>query len=340
MATIVCIVGDKGGTGKSTWARGVADLYRLNGVRAALFDGDWLARSLFKFFCAVDGQGKALPLERQDPRRNCLPYDARDRRLGRDLLLNSMALPGADVMLHDLPAGFRSDIAVLMGAPNPQTAVRDFVAAAAGLGHQVVFVNVFTPSPSDFHTAPWLAQTLAGRADAARIIAVRNGLFDDDAFALWRNESAGAFAAAGGIEIDMPRLDAAAALLCDQRRLRFSAALKDESVALAERLRLTAWLRLFAQSLSSAAEILRLPPGSVFDSAPLLNNAATAGDRRADSPSSADLLTKQPEASLADLAAAADDNDDVEHEAPPGHNAAAAKARLLKITRSSARAST
>lgn len=260
MATIVCVVGDKGGTGKSTWARALADLYRLLGLRAALFDGDWLARSLFKVFRAADAQGKALPLEKQDPRRSCMPYDARDRRLGRDLLLNSMALPGADVMLHDLPAGFRSDIAVLMGAANPQEAVREFAASAAMLNHKVIFVNVFTPSPSDFHTAPWLAETLAGRADNARVVAVRNGLFDAEAFALWRGEPLRAFAAAGGIEIEMPRLDPTAAVLCDQRQLRFSKAPDDERMTLAERMRVASWLRRFADSLSPVAEMLRLPP--------------------------------------------------------------------------------
>ncbi|HRJ62702.1 MAG TPA: hypothetical protein PKZ99_16140, partial [Azospirillaceae bacterium] len=260
MATIVCVVGDKGGTGKSTWARALADLYRLLGLRAALFDGDWLARSLFKIFRAADAQGKALPLEKQDPRRSCMPYDARDRRLGRDLLLNSMALPGADVMLHDLPAGFRSDIAVLMGAANPQEAVREFAASAAMLNHKVVFINVFTPSPSDFHTAPWLAETLAGRADNARVVAVRNGLFDTEAFALWRGEPLRAFAAAGGIEIEMPRLDPTAAVLCDQRQLRFSKAPDDERMTLAERMRVASWLRRFADSLSPVAEMLRLPP--------------------------------------------------------------------------------
>lgn len=260
MATIVCVVGDKGGTGKSTWARALADLYRMLGLRAALFDGDWLARSLFKIFRAADAQGKALPLEKQDPRRSCMPYDARDRRLGRDLLLNSMALPGADVMLHDLPAGFRSDIAVLMGAANPQEAVREFAASAAMLNHKVIFVNVFTPSPSDFHTAPWLAETLAGRADNARVVAVRNGLFDAEAFALWRGEPLRAFAAAGGIEIEMPRLDPTAAVLCDQRQLRFSKAPDDERMTLAERMRVASWLRRFADSLSPVAELLRLPP--------------------------------------------------------------------------------
>jgi hypothetical protein len=260
MATIVCVVGDKGGTGKSTWARALADLYRLNGLRVALFDGDWLARSLFKVFRAADAQGKALPLEKQDPRRSCMPYDARDRRLGRDLLLNSMALPGSDVMLHDLPAGFRSDIAVLMGAANPQEAVREFAASAAMLGHRIVFVNVFTPSPSDFHTAPWLAETLATRTDNAHVIAVRNGLFDPEAFALWRGEPSRTFAAAGGVEIDMPRLDSVTAVLCDQRQIRFSKATEDERMTLAERMRVASWFRRFAESVLPVAELLCLPP--------------------------------------------------------------------------------
>ncbi|HYH21854.1 MAG TPA: hypothetical protein VD995_24880 [Azospirillum sp.] len=256
MASIICVVGDKGGTGKSTWARGLADLYRHTQRPAALFDGDWLARSLFKFFRGADEQGRALSLDRQDPRRGCILYDARDRRFGRDLLLNSMAMPGIDVILHDLPAGFRTDISGLMATSTPAEAVREFVACANAMGHSVVLVNVMTPSPSDYHTAPWLAETL-GRT--ATVIAVRNGMFDSGSFATWQREAAKGFAAAGGIEIEMPRLDTAAAILCDQRMLRFTTAVRDERVPLADRMRILSWVRRFAESVGPIAEALRLP---------------------------------------------------------------------------------
>lgn len=256
MATIVCVVGDKGGTGKSTWARGLADLYRLTRRPAALFDGDWLARSLFKFYRSGDEQGRPLSLDRQDPRRGCILYDARDRRYGRDLLLNSMAFPGVDVILHDLPAGFRTDISWLMSVSNPTEALKDFAASAEMLGHRMVLVNVFTPSPSDFHTAPWLAETV-GRS--ATVIGVRNGLFDPPSYAVWQRDAAKGFAAAGGIEIEVPRLNPIISVMCDQRTLRFTEAINDERLTLADRLRLVAWLRRFAESLAPVAEALRLP---------------------------------------------------------------------------------
>lgn len=256
MATIVCVVGDKGGTGKSTWARGLADLYRLTRRPAALFDGDWLARSLFKFYRSGDEQGRPLSLDRQDPRRGCILYDARDRRYGRDLLLNSMAFPGVDVILHDLPAGFRTDISWLMSVSNPTEALKDFAASAEMLGHRMVLVNVFTPSPSDFHTAPWLAETV-GRS--ATVIGVRNGLFDPPSYAVWQRDAAKGFAAAGGIEIEVPRLNPIISVMCDQRTLRFTDAINDERLTLADRLRLVAWLRRFAESLAPVAEVLRLP---------------------------------------------------------------------------------
>ncbi|NYZ14505.1 hypothetical protein HL658_18300 [Azospirillum sp. RWY-5-1] len=256
MATIVCVVGDKGGTGKSTWARGLAELYRLHEVRAALFDGDWLARSLFKFFRVSEENGRTVPLDRQDPRRGCMLYDARDRRFGRDLLLNSMAMPGVETILHDLPAGFRTDLTSLLAASSPSEAVKEFEACARSMGHALVLVNVITPSPSDFHTAPWLAEALAGRAT---VVAVRNGLFDAETFAVWTREAGKAFADAGGIEIEMPRLDTAAAILCDQKLVRFAAAATDERIALADRMRILSWLRRFAESVAPLAGALRLP---------------------------------------------------------------------------------
>jgi hypothetical protein len=256
MATIVCVVGDKGGTGKSTWARGLADLYRHTQQPAALFDGDWLARSLFKCYRSSDEQGRSLALNRQDPRRGCLLYDARDRRFGRDLLLNSMAMPGIDVILHDLPAGFRTDIAGLMSVADPAEAVKEFVGSAAAMGHAVLLVNVMTPSPSDYHTAPWLAEAV-GRY--ATVVAVRNGLFDASSFSAWQREAAKGFAAAGGIEIEMPRLDPEAAIFCDQKTLRFTSAIQESRVPLADRMRVLSWLRRFAESVSPIAEALRLP---------------------------------------------------------------------------------
>lgn len=256
MATIVCVVGDKGGTGKSTWARGLADLYRFAGRPVALFDGDWLARSLFKFHRAGDAQGRPLPLDKQDPRRGCILYDARDRRYGHDLLLNSMAFPGVEVILHDLPAGFRTDIGNLMSIPNPAEAVKEFAASVAAMGHRLVLVNVMTPSPSDHHTAPWLAETVG---DGATVIAVRNGLFDAASFAIWHREAAKSFRAAGGVELEMPGLDGTAAILCDHRMLRFTAAIADDRLALADRMRVLSWFRRFTASVAPAAKLLQLP---------------------------------------------------------------------------------
>ncbi|WP_448207914.1 hypothetical protein [Azospirillum sp. sgz302134] len=255
MPTMICVVGDKGGIGKSTWARGFADLCRMRGVKTALFDADWLCRTLFRVFCAHAPDGSVVPLSRQDPRTGCVLYDIHHRELGRDFLLNSMGVPGIDIVLHDLPAGFRADFTQVMGVPHPENALREFVASARGIGVQPVFVTPLTPQWTSHQTAVWLAETVCPQA---AVVAVRNEQFADDQFTLWRTAEQGRFARAGGVEIAMPGLDGQTYLNCDMQNLRLSAAGQSETLSLADKLRAASWLRRFEVEIAKAPGVLGL----------------------------------------------------------------------------------
>ncbi|MBP2315836.1 hypothetical protein [Azospirillum soli] len=255
MAVIICVVGDKGGIGKSTWARGMADVCRRHQIKAALFDADWISRSLFKVFCLKSKDGAVVPLNRQDPRAGCILYDIHNRDLGRDFLLNSMGVPGVDIILHDMPAGFRADFSRVMGISQHEQALQEFVASCRSISIRPVFVTPLTPHWAGHQTAAWLAEAVS---QTATVIAVRNEQYSDDQFALWRNGDQARFLKAGGLEIAMPGLDTQTYLTCDTHAVRFNTAGEHPALSLADKLRVGSWMRRFEAELQPVRDFLAL----------------------------------------------------------------------------------
>lgn len=252
MPSIVLLVGDKGGIGKSTWARAFADLCRASGVKVGLFDGDWSCRSLFRMFCDWSPDGTVVPLEKQNPRTGCVLYDLRHRELGRDLLLDSMGLRGIDIFLHDLPSGFRSDLVNVMGIPQVGRAVVEFVRSCQSVGVRPVFVAPLTANWTTHQTAVWLAENAPA---PAAVIAVRNEQYGESAFAVWRSGDRDRFLQAGGIEIAMPYLEAQTFQNSDVLAARFSALAGSDKVSMADRMRIGSWLRRFADEVRPLASV-------------------------------------------------------------------------------------
>lgn len=262
MPVIVFVVGDKGGVGKSTWARGFADLCRLNGVKTGLFDGDWMCRSLFRMFCERTPEGGVVPLVKQNPRTGCILYDLRHPELGRDILLDSMGLRGIDLFLHDMPSGFRADFAHVMGIAQPARAIAEFIQSCLSIGVRPVFVTPITPHWATHQTAVWLVENAP---PPTSIIAVRNEQFNEASFALWRAGDRDRFLRAGGLEIAMPGLETQTFINTDIRPVRFTAAGEDGGASLADSLRLASWLRRFTAELRPVRRVFGLEgwPGDV-----------------------------------------------------------------------------
>ncbi len=278
MPKLVCIFGDKGGTGKSTWARAVADLYRVRGVRAALFDGDWVSRSLFRVYGARSDQGGFVPLDQQDPRRGCLLYDIQNKKYGMDFLINSLELPDTQVVFHDLPAGVRLEFMQLMGLDRPDLAMREFTVAARHLGVEPVFVATLTPARSTQDTAIWLIDTLG---DLATVIAVRNHQYGEEQFAQWdgaAGQEAGRgrrtrFLSRGGRETIMPYLDPDTFVRCEMTAKRWSELIDSKEVTAADRARISVWRRLFEEEIRKVEDSLGFVSGST---GPALDAEATS----------------------------------------------------------------
>lgn len=272
MPTLVAVVGDKGGIGKSTWARGFADYLRSREMPTALFDGDWISRSLFKMFCSRETAGGVVPLARQDPRAGCMLYDVHHHELGRDIIINSVAVRGVDVVLHDLPAGFRPSFCQVMSIRRPDEAIAEFVRSMRELGVRVVFVTVVTPHWAGHQSAAWLAECVAG---IAPVIAVRNHQFGDDTFDLWANGEGRRFVEAGGVESAMPGLDPHTYLNCDTYAVRYSAAGASELLAVADKVRVSSWRRRFDSAIDRIVPVFGLPRPGAEMAAPTVPDTAT-----------------------------------------------------------------
>lgn len=273
MAVIVFVVGDKGGIGKSTWARGFADICRLNGVKTGLFDGDWICRSLFRMFSERTPNGGVVPLVKQNPRTGCILYNLRHPELGRDILLDSMGLRGIDLFLHDMPAGFRADFTQVMGIPQPARAIAEFIHACDSVGARPVFVTPITPHWATSQTAVWLVENAP---PAATVIAVRNQQFNEASFSLWRGGDQERFLRAGGLEIAMPGLEPQTFISAESRSTRYSATKDDPAASLADTLRINSWLRRFTAELRPARQALGLESW-LNDAAPLRTETEERG---------------------------------------------------------------
>jgi hypothetical protein len=200
-------------------------------------------------------------------------YDARDRRFGCDLLLNSMAMPQVSVILHDLPAGFRTDLSLVMGIPEPTAAVREFLHVAGEVGVEPVLMTTITPNPATVQTALWLAEATRS-AGGGCVIAVRNNQYEDSHFQQWFSEESAKFKAAGGIEIVMPGLAQVTYVNWESTGRRVSQVVQEDRLVLADRTRLAAWFRRSQEELNRIANLLGLEKqggGRVVPTVPKVN---------------------------------------------------------------------
>lgn len=120
---VIWITGGKGGTGKSTFARGVLDILISAGVNVAAFDGDLENSQLFRYYQNVgDGVVRTELAERD----------------GGDAILEVMDKQKPDVILVDVAAG-GSQILVRLQDESL------FLSDARELGYDFTVVTVMSP---------------------------------------------------------------------------------------------------------------------------------------------------------------------------------------------------
>ncbi len=241
---MILVTGNKGGTGKSSFARGLLDLYTHLGLSCRAYDSDTQNPQLFRHY------GKTVGVARIDIAL----------RGGADVLLDDLEQRQAAIVLVDLPA--RSGNSFEHYERDVQ-----LISSASELGYRLTVVSVLSRVKDAVNALRLLMEfcgdglrpTGGHRVD---YIAVKNLHFGDaDKFKRFDQSKAKAqFLALGGVEIAMPDLFDDTYDLIDEKDLIFRQAVGEPSpLSRANRSRLHQWLKTLELESRKANRYLGLP---------------------------------------------------------------------------------
>ena len=255
---LILVSGQKGGVGKSTFARILLDSLRGRGRSVAAFDGDGAVGHLLQFY--GEKQNGKLALS-QNPLLGVERYDLRHRR-DRERLLESLHL-NASVLLHDLPAGALGTITEAVDVTG-QSAIA-LVDAAKQMGYRTTVVIVINP---DRASAQAVETTINAFGDKAQYVVVKNlnGCALED-FIIYDgfDDATGQHTGGGGRraalaskarELVMPEIFRTTAVKIDLWSLRFRDAVTDPHMHIQDRTRVSQWMTLMDAQIDKAGKRL------------------------------------------------------------------------------------
>lgn len=255
---LILVSGQKGGVGKSTFARILLDSLRGRGRSVAAFDGDGAVGHLLQF-CGERQNGKLVPT--QNPLIGVEGYDLRHRR-DRERLLESLHVD-APVLLHDLPAGSLSSISEAVDVTG-QTAIA-LVEAAKQMGYATTVVIVIN---TDKASARAVETTIRAFGDKAQYVVVKNlngCTLDDfivyDGFRDAMGRSIGGEARriaqhSKARELVMPEIFRTTAVKVDLWSLSYREAVSDPHMHIQDRTRLNQWMTIMDAEFKKAGKRL------------------------------------------------------------------------------------
>ena len=262
MKRVIFIASQKGGAGKSTFARALLDQLRQENFTTAAFDADGNVGQLLQYVGSRDD--RRVLLREQDPIQGCGYFDiyAED---DRDEIINALALQ-AERLLFDLPGGAVSHLChILDEGDTPDGLVDEYRRA----GYRLTVVVVMTPVLASVRTVQNTIHLFGSEVD---YIVVRNLAFGDEAaFILFdgvddeelkQPPSKGKLALleGGGVVINMPALAPRTYALLDYYSLSFHTACADKRIPLADQARVRQWLERFKSALEPARRVLGFTP--------------------------------------------------------------------------------
>lgn len=245
--TLVLVVSDKGGTGKSTWARAYADWLRRKHPTAFLADADGTVGQLLQFYGSRSADG--VLSRDQDGRAGVAFFDIhRDRE--RDAAFDGID-SGAERVLIDLPAGAIKPLATF----NSEVG---YLEHARRKGYSITLVNVITPMLASGRTVAQVIETFHG-IEGIRFLVVRNRFYgpESDDFERYENgKGRSRLLELGGLEIDLPPMRMRTYVQIDEMNLSFSAATTSDSLKSADQSVAFKWLERFDAEIAKAAAVL------------------------------------------------------------------------------------
>jgi hypothetical protein len=233
---LILITGDKGGTGKSTFGRGLLDTLLHRQVECAVYDSDKRNSQLYRHYKDV-GSGV-----------NQIDITAKG---GGDVLIDEMDQRKATVLLVDLPAGAGEHLERFereMG----------FIGAAAEMGYGVTMISVLSRVKDSINA---LRLMLDSMGDGVQHVAVKNLYFGEiDRFVLFDESNVKQrLLDLGGQVLKMDDLLDDTYGLIDQGNLTFRAAAGDKSpLTRSHRARVYQWLKKFETEVEQGGGTLGL----------------------------------------------------------------------------------
>ncbi|NER27623.1 MAG: chromosome partitioning protein ParA [Symploca sp. SIO1C4] len=233
---LVIITADKGGTGKSTFARALLDYIRRSKIACFAFDGDSRNSQLYRHYKDLAPGVERINLTSDE---------------GMDELIDSLPDVNEPLVLIDLPA---------QGGLSLEKLQEDagLLYALEATGFELTIVSVLTPV-KDCVAA--LKNVLEHYQGSAKYVAVKNLFFgESEKFVIFdKSNTREQFLKRGGQTITMPSLYPAVFELIDQHNLTFNEALQNTSVvSLSRRMRLQKWMRTLDAQLEKASPALGL----------------------------------------------------------------------------------
>jgi hypothetical protein len=248
---LASLLSEKGGTGKTTFCRALADRLRRDNTDSLLVDGDGTVGQLVQFYGEGDQDGRLIT---QTPEKGVMAFSMTGTVADRDTLVN-MLEHKKEVVLSDLPAGsitFLSQMESELG----------LFELIIGEGYEVTLVNVISPYRASTRTVAYMIELGDDKAD---YVVVENAWFGShDDYLLWYGNKDGIepskgkqmLEAQGGIMIMMPRLEGRTCALIDTYNLPYWRAKDDTRLPIADRSRTHRWLKAMDAELDKGARVL------------------------------------------------------------------------------------
>jgi MinD-like ATPase involved in chromosome partitioning or flagellar assembly len=255
---LILITGQKGGVGKSTFARILLDRLRAGNISVAAYDGDGSVGHLLQYY----GQKDENTIRRdQDPTHGVGYYDLRNRR-EREQLMESLHQT-ADIILHDLPGGASAAIAEAVDVSGQSSEA--LVQAASDMGFRTTIIIVIN---TDQASARAVISTIRNFGTEADYVIVKNlnactveDFIVFDGFQDASGNEVGGAAAKAADQVDatqivMPEIYRSTAVKVDLWSLPFSESTTDSRMHIQDKTRITQWIDLMSAEVAKAADKL------------------------------------------------------------------------------------